>query len=289
MINNMQMTIKRDLMNSRVGRQIIGIIASFYMFIKLRKFCYIFYDDAWIHKYWHQTIVDSAINLYSSSDLESASSESWFYIYKPKFGDVIVDVGAGIGVDTLLFSKMVGHLGRVIVVEAHPKTFQYLSKMCKYNNLTNVVLCNYAVTDKLKDVFIGDSSSHICNTILNQESGYKVKGLTLDELLSKLNICSVNFLKMNIEGAENLAIHGMHKTLKKIQFICIACHDFLNVRKNQDSMKTKDMIIDFLKENGFEVILRNKDRRDWVRDHVHAKINKGFLNSKNSRNEEIWV
>jgi len=273
MISQTQEITKKILMNNKVGREILGFVASIYSIFKFRKFCLIFYNKAWIHQHRHGTVVDSIINFQASSDLESSSSESWFHVYKPKFGDIIIDVGAGIGTDTLLFSKMVGPSGKVIAVEAHPKTFISLSQMCKYNKLSNVVLCNCAITDKKMDVFIDDSNTHhISNTILGQSKGFKVDGLTLDDLLNKCNIGHIDFLKMNIEGAEKLAIKGMQKTVKKTRCLAIACHDFISKREGLHTMKTKDTIVSFLRKNGFEVILREKDRRDWVRDHVHGRI-----------------
>ena len=35
---------------------------------------------------------------------------NWFYDYRPEKGDTILDIGAGIGIDTILFSKCVGAL-----------------------------------------------------------------------------------------------------------------------------------------------------------------------------------
>ena len=42
----------------------------------------------------------------------------------------ILDIGAGVGEDTLAFSKDVGPGGRVLSVEAHPGTFRMLEKTC---------------------------------------------------------------------------------------------------------------------------------------------------------------
>jgi FkbM family methyltransferase len=274
MMSQIQRKTIEELMRSKFGKELIGLAATIYALTKYRKICYISYDGAWVHRYLGETIVDSAINFNGGSGLNDAISESWFYRYKPKYGDTIIDVGAGIGTDTFLFSKMVGPLGKVIAIEAHPRTFACLSKMCRYNNLSNVILYNCAITDKKTDVFIDDSSVHISNTIMNQKSGFKVDGISLDELLIKCKVGHIDFLKMNIEGAERLAIRGMKKTLRITDFVCIACHDFLDKREGVESVKTKSIISDFLEKNGFEVILRNQDERDWVRDHVHGRAQK---------------
>jgi FkbM family methyltransferase len=271
-----QAKIKKNLLKKRFGREMTGILATIYSFFKFKKSCHIFYDNAWIHKCHDGTIVDTELNFNSISDMIKESSDYWFHIYKPTRGDIIIEVGAGTGNDTLLFSNIVGSLGKVIAIEAHPETFLCLAKMCKYNNLKNTVLHNCAITDREMGVLIGDSSNNLRNTILNQKKGIEIQGTTLDKLLGNHNIEYISFLKMNIEGAEKLAIKGMKNTLKKTKFICIACHDFLNKRNGQRNMQTKELIIDFLEKNGFEIFTRNTDERDWVRDHVHG-INRALL------------
>ena len=48
------------------------------------------------------------------------TNDYWLQHYRPQEGDVIVDVGAGRGEDTVTFSRAVGQTGRVIAIEAHP-------------------------------------------------------------------------------------------------------------------------------------------------------------------------
>ena len=74
------------------------------------------------------------------------------YQYVPREGDTIVDVGAGTGWETLLFSRTVGMSGRVISIEAHPRVFRCLSKMRAANRLENVTLVQAAVADQEGEV-----------------------------------------------------------------------------------------------------------------------------------------
>jgi precorrin-6B methylase 2 len=54
--------------------------------------------------------------------------------YKPKIGDIVFDIGAGIGTEINDFSSMVGDYGRVIAVEADPIAFRRLSKLVNFYN-----------------------------------------------------------------------------------------------------------------------------------------------------------
>ena len=85
----------------------------------------------------HPYIYPSPIELQALLD---ASADHWFHVYRPKAGDVVVEMGAGKGWDTLAFSRAVGPTDCVISIEAHPGTFEYLDRLCRINNLENVVV-----------------------------------------------------------------------------------------------------------------------------------------------------
>lgn len=51
--------------------------------------------------------------------------------YAPKDGDVIIDIGAGVGTETLIYSMMTGKNGKVFAIEAHPATSRSLKLMIR--------------------------------------------------------------------------------------------------------------------------------------------------------------
>lgn len=86
--------------------------------------------------------------------------------------------------------------------------------------------------------------------------GIPISATTIDEIRDQLGLGTVNFLKMNIEGAERLAICGMTDTLKHTQALCICCHDFLADELQEESCRTKSVVREFLQQNGLKVIER---------------------------------
>jgi len=56
----------------------------------------------------------------------TVAEDHWFHAYKLQEGDLIVDVAAGKGEDTVTFSKCAGRGGRVNAIEAHPVTYRCL-------------------------------------------------------------------------------------------------------------------------------------------------------------------
>ena len=160
--------------------------------------------------------------------------------------------------------------GRVISVEAHPKVFRCLSKMCAANGLENVTLVQAAVADRESELQIADSQEHEGNSIIGTASGLRVPCTTLDFLFGSLGLLRVDLLKMNIEGAERLALAGMKEMVKKTRNICISCHDFLADGGGPNELRTKSDVVAFLQQNGFVVSLRESDGRCNVRDFVYG-------------------
>jgi FkbM family methyltransferase len=194
------------------------------------------------------------------------------FLYEPKMGDVIIDIGAGSGIDVLEFSRRVGSNGKVIAVEAHPGSFQLLRKLCERNALTNVVCRQRAVMDKHGVTRISGNPGCEANTMAHgrtgADNGFEVLGVTVDELVEEFGLARVDFLKMNIEGAERLAIRGMSGTVIRTGHVCIACHDFRAAE--DDWYRTKTSVEEFLRRHGMHPICRDDHEKPWVRDHVHA-------------------
>ncbi len=199
------------------------------------------------------------------------TKEYWLRHFSPKEGDVIVDVGAGRGEDTVTFSRAVGATGRVIAIEAHPLSFAILKNFCRLNGLANVTPIHLALMDKPGTVRIIESaSSWTMNAVDsgNGTSGVLVRAGTLDEVCEVQKVDNIAFLKINIEGAERYALLGMGSVTPRIRQICVACHDFLCNGGDSDQFRTRAFVERFLIDHGFRVTSRADDPRDYVRDHV---------------------
>jgi hypothetical protein len=96
--------------------------------------------------------------------------------------------------------------------------------------------------------------------------------MTMDALVDRLEIERIDFLKMNIEGAERLAIQGMARTLERTAAVCICCHDFLADSSGDESLRTQTVVVRFLRESGFELAGQpeQRDLPPYVRDQVWA-------------------
>ena len=98
-------------------------------------------------------------------------------------GDVVVDVGANIGVLSLAASRLVGEHGQVIAVEPHPATFQHLQHNLGLNQAANVQTHRVAVGEAVGSVVFSDKLADDENQVLLDGKGIVVPATTLDALL----------------------------------------------------------------------------------------------------------
>jgi len=141
-----------------------------------------------------------------------------------KKGDVVIDIGAHIGYYTVLFAKLVGLEGRVFAFEASPTNFEILEKNVTVNGYQNVTLNNKAVSDKngkLTLYITGQTSTE--NFLFKPEkikNTIEIDSITLDEYFRDFK-GQINFVKMDISGAEPRVIKGMASILSKNDFLKI--------------------------------------------------------------------
>jgi hypothetical protein len=102
----------------------------------------------------------------------------------------------------------------------------------------------------------------------NGSSGIPVRASTLDEVCENEGIKKIDFLKMNIEGAERYALLGMRRALQRINQICVACHDFRSDRGEGEQFRTRAFVGGVLVEHGFVLASRPDDPRVGIRDHI---------------------
>lgn len=132
-------------------------------------------------------------------------SLSVFGIYEPletklvkneiKNGDTVVDIGAFIGYYTLIFAKLVGDKGKVFAFEPDLNSFNLLEKNITLNKYKNVVLEQKAVSNK-------------------NEKKLEIENICLDEYFKTYGE-KIDFIKIDIEGAEKLALDGMSLLLHR--------------------------------------------------------------------------
>ena len=129
-------------------------------------------------------------------------------------GGCVYDIGAHVGFYTLLASVLVGNGGRVIAFEPLPRNIHYLKKHLQLNHCNNVTLIEAAVGGKSGNAFFRIEPSSYTG-YLSTEGRFKVKLVGLDEIVLNGEIPPPDYIKMDIEGGEYLALLGAREILIK--------------------------------------------------------------------------
>lgn len=158
--------------------------------------------------------------------------DNYQHYYKVKNGDVVVDGGANVGILTLLFSKIVGKQGHVYAFEPDVHNIKKLNDNFKLNNTAN----NFSIHDELlwsenTQIDFQESGTVASSAIWfsGDENIVKKKALTLDAWCGLNNINQLDFIKMDIEGAELEAIEGCVELIKQFKpHFAIASYHIVN-------------------------------------------------------------
>jgi len=223
-------------------------------------------DGDWLNMQKDLTLYSPTILTDTLTEIKAKVRKYFFYKYEPRKGDIILDIGAGIGDDAIYFSDIVGKEGKVIAIEAHPHTYRCLKKTIEANNLENVVAINVACSESSGKIKITKNLAYLGNNIFhfNDENNdfIEVKSVTIDSILEELKIENVDFVKINIEGAEYGALKGASSILKNNTNLAISCHDFKYLEGKGDFFKTFELVKKLLSENEINYFSRESSERE---------------------------
>lgn len=123
-----------------------------------------------------------------------------------------IDIGAQIGYHTLLLSQLVGDDGRVLAIEAAPDNFSLLEHNIQHNGIANVTTVNVAVADRPNQLGLAIDPSNLgVHHVVMSTPGtdtIAVPAETVDSVANRERL-RPQFVKMDIEGGEVAALHGM--------------------------------------------------------------------------------
>jgi FkbM family methyltransferase len=134
-------------------------------------------------------------------------------------GMTVIDVGAHVGIYSLVASAKVGSSGKVIAIEPSPPNAQLLRQHLRYNQCDNAEVIEAAVADKPGQITFtyrptatdpGAFGNSMAYDISGESATVQVK--TLDDICSNL---SPAVIKIDVEGAELLALRGAKTILVK--------------------------------------------------------------------------
>ena len=130
-----------------------------------------------------------------------------------KEGDIVLDIGSYCGTQTVFFSKLVGKTGAVFAFEPDAVTFQSLSKNIAEHKCSNITALNIGLYSSDGEIgFSGDSGM---GASISSEAAFKIKVRRLDAICKEYNLQKIDFIKMDIEGAEIDVLKSSKEVIQK--------------------------------------------------------------------------
>lgn len=172
-------------------------------------------------------------------------------------GDLVVDAGAHTGYFTLLASRLVGPAGHVVAIEPSPIFHRALRANIAVNGCSNVRTTHAAVSDASRQMtFYLERATNLGGTTAIRpriaEASFKADAAPLPTLLTTEELTAARLIKIDVEGSEAAAVHGLVPVLHRLR------HDAelvieVTPRTLAKQGRTVDDVLTPLREHGFHV------------------------------------
>jgi FkbM family methyltransferase len=137
-------------------------------------------------------------------------------------GATVLDIGAHHGYYTLLFSRKAGPQGKVVAFEPSPRERRRLALHLRINRCKNVAIedCALGEAEGTEQLYLADPSESGCNSLRRPDVSARtqlvsVRTRCLDRVLGERVIEHVDFIKLDVEGAELSVLKGAPELLRR--------------------------------------------------------------------------
>ncbi|MDB5203121.1 MAG: fkbM [Ferruginibacter sp.] len=157
-------------------------------------------------------------------------AENFTFLEKQlKPGAVVLDIGAHIGLFAVVAAKMTGARGKIYAFEPSPATKTILEKTIAINQLGQTI---FPVAEAMsKEVgtitfFVSDNEADNGNSLVSYKDDRKLEGInvpvnTIDHFTAERKLSTVDFIKIDVEGAEYDTLRGGAEVFAKYRPACI--------------------------------------------------------------------
>jgi FkbM family methyltransferase len=139
-------------------------------------------------------------------------------------GGMVIDVGANVGVLTVLAASQVGSSGRVLAFEPHPEAYRRLLKAVRANRFEDrVTAYNVAVSDRRGRVQVVSAVATVEAQVAESATG-ETLALPLDEVEGLAFHAQIDLLKIDVEGHEGQVLRGAREILSRTARVTLEYH-----------------------------------------------------------------
>jgi FkbM family methyltransferase len=187
-----------------------------------------------------------------------------FYQNRLKPGMTVVDVGANIGLYTMLAAQLVGSSGRVISFEPNSENCRLILLSINKNRFNNVTLFPLALSDQAGYTFFTTAlgSNGILlptnESVLNDSSCIVISTIKMEDFISQ----KVDFIKVDVEGAEGLVIKGCRKLIEKHRPVVTS--EFSMEMLPRISKMSGHEYLTYFKVNNYDIFMIDRNTGDLI-------------------------
>jgi len=171
-------------------------------------------------------------------------------IYKfksSKTNPKILDIGANIGLSILFFKELYPE-SKIVAFEADPNIYSYLKDNISSNGCQDVELINKAIWFKNTTLDFASDGADGGQIDSSVKDSVKVETVDIAELLRENQF---DFIKMDIEGAEEFVVPRCEGLLDSVRHFFIEYHSKVGHEQNLGQ------ILSLLSKEGFRLYLHN--------------------------------
>ena len=178
-----------------------------------------------------------------------------------KPGATVLDLGAHMGLFSVVMSQLVGKKGRVYSFEPTPSTRNVLKEVIKINGCNHNVLIRSEAVSKQKGTFFfydtGDLVSNANSLVqtARSESKIKVNAISLDEFAAEQKE-KIDCLKIDVEGAELDLLEGAKKVFTEMRPVALLSLHPVSIKANNQSLEN---IWDVIKSYNMRMIYEGQE------------------------------
>lgn len=206
------------------------------------------------------------------STLNELFNQKIYSFKSDKIKPVIIDCGANIGLSILFFKQLYPE-AIIQAFEADPKVFNCLEKNLVSFGLNDVELINKALWDTESNLTFyseGADGGRVDEKAFGNGEMINVETTCLSKYLDK----KIDFLKIDIEGAEYKVLKESFPYLKNVENVFVEFHSFL------DKTQHLNEILEILKKSGFRYYISSIGVRS-SHPFIHVNQSLGMDNQLN--------
>jgi FkbM family methyltransferase len=187
-------------------------------------------------------------------------------------GDLFVDVGANIGLFSLIAARLVGPSGKVYAFEPTGRIFERLANNVRLNGFNEISCFRLALSDQIgqQSLFISEDGFDAWNSFAHPIAGQsfeheRVDCETWDHFALKHSVLGrVAMMKLDVEGWENRVLSGAKETLSREDAPLLQI-EFTDAAAASAGSSCKDLY-HILEDFGYRMFIYDPRRRKLIPD-----------------------